>query len=73
MPPTKKVQTQVKLQIEAGKATPAPPVGPDYGRATPALRPTQPAILAGIFRISGAGGVGVSGVNFYMKNSLLEF
>jgi large subunit ribosomal protein L11 len=32
MPP-KKVQTQVKLQIEAGKATPAPPVGPALGQA----------------------------------------
>src|SRR5579862_9470449 len=31
--PTKKVQTQVKLQIEAGKATPAPPVGPALGQA----------------------------------------
>ena len=29
----KKVQTQVKLQIEAGKATPAPPVGPALGQA----------------------------------------
>jgi large subunit ribosomal protein L11 len=33
MPPVKKVQTQVKLQIEAGKATPAPPVGPALGQA----------------------------------------
>ena len=31
--PTKKVQAQVKLQIEAGKATPAPPVGPALGQA----------------------------------------
>src|SRR5437660_9878795 len=29
----KKVQTSVKLQIEAGKATPAPPVGPALGEA----------------------------------------
>ena len=33
MPPTKKVATQVKLQIEAAKATPAPPVGPALGQA----------------------------------------
>ncbi|MGH9617539.1 MAG: 50S ribosomal protein L11 [Acidobacteriaceae bacterium] len=33
MPPIKKVQTSVKLQIEAGKATPAPPVGPALGQA----------------------------------------
>ncbi|HEX4036435.1 MAG TPA: 50S ribosomal protein L11 [Acidobacteriaceae bacterium] len=33
MPPTKKVATSVKLQIEAGKATPAPPVGPALGQA----------------------------------------
>ena len=33
MPPVKKVQTQIKLQIEAGKATPAPPVGPALGQA----------------------------------------
>src|SRR5712672_4143318 len=33
MPPVKKVQTQVKLQIPAGKATPAPPVGPALGQA----------------------------------------
>jgi large subunit ribosomal protein L11 len=33
MPPAKKVQTQVKLQIVAGKATPAPPVGPALGQA----------------------------------------
>lgn len=33
MPSTKKVQTLVKLQIEAGKATPAPPVGPALGQA----------------------------------------
>src|SRR6202789_2842613 len=33
MPPTKKVATQVKLQIEAGKATPAPPVGPALTQA----------------------------------------
>ena len=29
----KKIQTLVKLQIEAGKATPAPPVGPALGQA----------------------------------------
>ena len=29
----KKVATSVKLQIEAGKATPAPPVGPALGQA----------------------------------------
>src|SRR5258707_3923130 len=29
----KKVQTSVKLQIEASKATPAPPVGPALGQA----------------------------------------
>ena len=29
----KKIQTQVKLQIEAGKANPAPPVGPALGQA----------------------------------------
>ena len=33
MPPVKKIQTQVKLQIIAGKATPAPPVGPALGQA----------------------------------------
>ncbi len=33
MPPAKKVQTYVKLQIEAGKANPAPPVGPALGQA----------------------------------------
>ena len=33
MPPVKKVQTQVKLQIVASKATPAPPVGPALGQA----------------------------------------
>ena len=29
----KKVETVVKLQIEAGKASPAPPVGPALGQA----------------------------------------
>lgn len=33
MPPVKKITAQVKLQIEAGKATPAPPVGPALGQA----------------------------------------
>jgi large subunit ribosomal protein L11 len=33
MAPPKKVTTYVKLQIEAGKATPAPPVGPALGQA----------------------------------------
>jgi large subunit ribosomal protein L11 len=33
MAPPKKVQTYVKLQIEAAKATPAPPVGPALGQA----------------------------------------
>ena len=33
MAPPKKVTAQVKLQIEAGKATPAPPVGPALGQA----------------------------------------
>ena len=33
MPPVKKVQTQVKLQIVAAKATTAPPVGPALGQA----------------------------------------
>jgi large subunit ribosomal protein L11 len=33
MAPPKKVQTSVKLQIAAGKATPAPPVGPALGQA----------------------------------------
>jgi large subunit ribosomal protein L11 len=32
-PPKKKVTGYVKLQIEAGKATPAPPVGPALGQA----------------------------------------
>ena len=33
MAPPKKVQSSVKLQIEAAKATPAPPVGPALGQA----------------------------------------
>ena len=33
MAPPKKVTGYVKLQIEAGKATPAPPVGPTLGQA----------------------------------------
>ena len=33
MAPPKKIQTSVKLQIEAGKATPAPPIGPALGQA----------------------------------------
>jgi large subunit ribosomal protein L11 len=33
MAPPKKVTAQVKLQIEAAKATPAPPVGPALGQA----------------------------------------
>ncbi|HLY42653.1 MAG TPA: 50S ribosomal protein L11 [Terracidiphilus sp.] len=33
MAPPKKVTALVKLQIEAGKATPAPPVGPALGQA----------------------------------------
>ena len=33
MPPVKKITAQVKLQIEAAKATPAPPVGPALGQA----------------------------------------
>ena len=33
MAPPKKVSTYVKLQIEAAKATPAPPVGPALGQA----------------------------------------
>jgi large subunit ribosomal protein L11 len=33
MAPPKKISAQVKLQIEAGKATPAPPVGPALGQA----------------------------------------
>ena len=33
MAPPKKIQGYVKLQIEAGKATPAPPVGPALGQA----------------------------------------
>ncbi len=33
MATTKKVSTYVKLQIEAGKANPAPPVGPALGQA----------------------------------------
>jgi large subunit ribosomal protein L11 len=33
MAPPKKITAVVKLQIEAGKATPAPPVGPALGQA----------------------------------------
>jgi large subunit ribosomal protein L11 len=33
MAPPKKITGTVKLQIEAGKATPAPPVGPALGQA----------------------------------------
>jgi len=33
MAPPKKISALVKLQIEAGKATPAPPVGPALGQA----------------------------------------
>jgi large subunit ribosomal protein L11 len=33
MAPPKKITTYVKLQIEAGKGTPAPPVGPALGQA----------------------------------------
>ena len=32
MPPAKKVKTQIKLQIPAGAANPAPPVGPALGQ-----------------------------------------
>ncbi len=37
----KKVVGQIKLQIPAGKATPAPPVGPALGQAwaPPSARP----------------------------------
>ena len=38
MAPPKKVSTYVKLQIEAGKATPAPPVGPALGQAQVHIR-----------------------------------
>ena len=33
MPPKKKVASIIKLQIQAGQATPAPPVGPALGAA----------------------------------------
>jgi len=33
MPPKKKLAAIIKLQIEAGQATPAPPVGPALGQA----------------------------------------
>lgn len=32
MPPVKKVKTFIKLQIPAGKANPAPPIGPALGQ-----------------------------------------
>lgn len=32
MPPVKKVKAQVKLQIPAGQANPAPPIGPALGQ-----------------------------------------
>lgn len=32
MPPTKKVKTQIKLQVPAGQANPAPPIGPALGQ-----------------------------------------
>ena len=32
MPPPKKIKTQIKLQIPAGAANPAPPVGPALGQ-----------------------------------------
>lgn len=32
MPPIKKIKTLVKLQIPAGKANPAPPIGPALGQ-----------------------------------------
>ena len=32
MPPKKKIKTQVRLQVAAGAATPAPPVGPALGQ-----------------------------------------
>ena len=32
MPPKKKVSGYIKLQIQAGAATPAPPVGPALGQ-----------------------------------------
>ncbi len=32
MPPKKKVSALIKLQINAGQATPAPPIGPALGQ-----------------------------------------
>lgn len=32
MPPVKKIQTQIKLQVPAGQANPAPPIGPALGQ-----------------------------------------
>jgi large subunit ribosomal protein L11 len=32
MPPVKKVKTQIKLQVPAGQANPAPPIGPALGQ-----------------------------------------
>jgi len=32
MPPVKKIQAQVKLQVPAGQANPAPPIGPALGQ-----------------------------------------
>jgi large subunit ribosomal protein L11 len=32
MPPVKKIQAQIKLQVPAGQANPAPPIGPALGQ-----------------------------------------
>lgn len=32
MPPVKKIQVQIKLQVSAGQANPAPPIGPALGQ-----------------------------------------
>lgn len=32
MPPPKKIQVQIKLQVPAGQANPAPPIGPALGQ-----------------------------------------
>ena len=32
MPPKKKISALIKLQINAGQATPAPPIGPALGQ-----------------------------------------